>query len=81
MIKIRKTDNGYMGLGQRIKKLRVIMDMTQTELSLRTFVSPSAICHIERGEMPIKENQVRDFEKAFGLPIGELLQEEIEVKI
>ena len=81
MIKIRKTDNGYMGIGPRIKKLRVTMDMTQAELSFHTFIAPSVICHIEKGDIPIRENQMRALEKAFGLSMGELLQDEIEVKI
>jgi transcriptional regulator with XRE-family HTH domain len=70
-----------MGIGPRIRKLRAIMDMTQAELSFHTFIASSAICRIERGDMPISENQLRAFEKAFGLSLGELLQEEIEVKI
>jgi len=81
MIRVYKTGDGYMGIGSRIKKLRVIMDMTQAELSFRTFIAPSVICRIERGDIPIRENQMRALEKAFGLSTGELLQDEIEVKI
>jgi ribosome-binding protein aMBF1 (putative translation factor) len=81
MIRIYKTGGGYMGIGPRIKKLRVIMDMTQAELSDRTFIVPSVICRIERGDIPIRENQMRALEKAFGLSLGELLEEEIEVRI
>ena len=81
MARVYKTDYGYMGLGQRIRKLRAIMDMTQHELSLQTYIPGFAICKIERGEIPVTEKRLKAFARVFGYEPGDLLQEEIEVKI
>ena len=52
-----------------IKRLRIIHEMTQKELSEKTFISRSQLCEIERGKAKGSLDTLTKIAKAFGLEL------------
>jgi transcriptional regulator with XRE-family HTH domain len=57
---------------QTIKRLRIIHEMTQKDLSEKTFISRSQLCEIERGKAKGSLDTLAAIAKAFDLELWQL---------
>ena len=62
-------ENDFLiGMGSRIKKLRIANDMTQTDLAEKMgYKEKSSIAHIEHGEVDLPQSKVEAFARVLGV--------------
>lgn len=65
-----------MEIGERIKEIRLMRGLTQTELGERLGIVKSAICQVERGaETNLTIDRIKAFADALGCSLFDLLGE------
>lgn len=65
-----------MEIGERIKEIRLMRGLTQTELGEKLGIVKSAVCQVERGaETNLTVGRVRAFADALGCSIYDLIDE------
>ena len=62
-----------MSIGERIKKLRKSMHLTQTELGAKVGVQKNAVSKWETGRVVIPTQTVRALADLFGVPVSYLI--------
>lgn len=73
---------GWPELGERLKKVREYLNLSQQDVAASTGVPRSAISDIERGQRKVDSLELRRFAKLYRYPIGYFLGEEtLETKV
>lgn len=66
----------YKKIGERLRKLRKYMGLTQEQVAKILNVGRDAILRIEKGDRKINLQELMNFSKLYGISIDELLKEE-----
>ena len=69
----------YKKIGERLKKLRNYMGLTQEQVASILNVGRDAIIRIERGDRKITLKELLNFSKLYSISFEELVSEEYEI--
>lgn len=75
MEKENTLSKGDAEIGQRIRRLRIYMRMTQRELAEKVMISPSSITRLESGKIMVSIFTLLEIAKALQVPISTILVE------
>lgn len=62
-------------IGERLKEIRKLKNLTQDELAKRLDVSPQDISAIERGQYALSAEKLQRLAKALGVTVGEIMNQ------
>lgn len=66
----------YKKIGERLRKLRIYLDLTQEQVAEILQIGRDAIIRIEKGERRIDIYELSKFSKLYCVPVDELISDE-----
>lgn len=69
----------YQKIGERLRKLRKYMGLTQEQVAEILNIGRDAVLRIEKGERKIDLNELMNFSKLYNISMDELMMEENDI--